>query len=350
MTVNHTAESLGLDIAQVDARLEAGRNLPARTYLEPTVHEFELDAIFTDCWQYFAPVHSVLTPGSVVTGTVGRTPVAVVRGDDGELRGFVNACRHRGYQVADDGHCARIQCGYHGWIYGLDGSLLRTGRAEHDLTIVKEGPRPPARLRRHVCARHLRQPDSRCGLARGCLSWTEERRRGDRNRWRPRTVRAVQQLRRRAGLELEALVRQRDRVLPLSDGAQGQLRCCVRHDRRRLRVPPPRWLQHVALSAFVERGHDRRWLSLDPVLPGYAVHPAGRPDGHGEGDPAGSWPVCFPSGLPRRTRFRPCSRGGVGEALGHRPTTRMPRSSRRFSRTSPAVESMSSSMSKASKI
>ncbi len=128
----------GLDLDDVEARLAAGRNLPTQTYVRPEFHEFELDAVFTDCWQYFTPIHRVSEPGSVATGMVGRTPIVVVRGDDGELRGFVNACRHRGYRVANDGHCARIQCGYHGWIYGLDGSLRRTGKAESDLSIVKD--------------------------------------------------------------------------------------------------------------------------------------------------------------------------------------------------------------------
>lgn len=138
MVSAYTYASLGLDRDDIERRLANGRNLPTSTYVDPRFHEFELDAVFSDCWQYFAPLHKLREPGSVVTGMVGRVPIAVVRGDDGQLRGFVNACRHRGYRVATDGHCTRIQCGYHGWIYGLDGSLRRTGRADRDLTIVND--------------------------------------------------------------------------------------------------------------------------------------------------------------------------------------------------------------------
>jgi phenylpropionate dioxygenase-like ring-hydroxylating dioxygenase large terminal subunit len=44
----------------------------------------------------------------------------------GELRGFLNACRHRGAQLLDGkGTCDKqIKCPYHAWSYGLDGALL----------------------------------------------------------------------------------------------------------------------------------------------------------------------------------------------------------------------------------
>jgi Rieske 2Fe-2S family protein len=43
------------------------------------------------------------------------------------LRAFFNVCRHRGTRICASaaGHFpGRIQCGYHGWTYGLDGSLI----------------------------------------------------------------------------------------------------------------------------------------------------------------------------------------------------------------------------------
>ena len=43
------------------------------------------------------------------------------------MRAFHNVCRHRAGPLVtdDDGHCAAIVCGYHGWTYGLDGALHR---------------------------------------------------------------------------------------------------------------------------------------------------------------------------------------------------------------------------------
>jgi phenylpropionate dioxygenase-like ring-hydroxylating dioxygenase large terminal subunit len=54
----------------------------------------------------------------------GRSTI-VWRGPDGTLRGFVNACRHRGMRVADGrGHADRmLVCPYHSWSYAPDGRL-----------------------------------------------------------------------------------------------------------------------------------------------------------------------------------------------------------------------------------
>ena len=54
----------------------------------------------------------------------GRVPIVVVRGRDGSLRGFVNVCRHRGSSSCSRARRRKtLQCHYHAWTYGLDGSL-----------------------------------------------------------------------------------------------------------------------------------------------------------------------------------------------------------------------------------
>ncbi len=69
--------------------------------------------------------------GSYVARKAAGSPLLVVRGDDGKVRAFINACRHRGMQVAKDSGCARaFVCPYHAWTYGLDGELRHIpGRA-----------------------------------------------------------------------------------------------------------------------------------------------------------------------------------------------------------------------------
>jgi phenylpropionate dioxygenase-like ring-hydroxylating dioxygenase large terminal subunit len=51
--------------------------------------------------------------------------VIVVRGKDGIIRAFHNVCRHRGNQLEqrERGQCSTFRCRFHGWAYGLDGSL-----------------------------------------------------------------------------------------------------------------------------------------------------------------------------------------------------------------------------------
>ena len=72
----------------------------------------------------FCPSAALPDPGSYVARSAAGTPLVVVRGNDGIVRGFRNACRHRGMQVAQGSGCAKVLvCSYHGWAYQLDGKL-----------------------------------------------------------------------------------------------------------------------------------------------------------------------------------------------------------------------------------
>lgn len=53
-------------------------------------------------------------------------PIIVVRGNDGEIRAFLNVCRHRGVRLVNgEGVISKTSfvCPYHNWTYGLDGTL-----------------------------------------------------------------------------------------------------------------------------------------------------------------------------------------------------------------------------------
>ena len=72
----------------------------------------------------FCPSAALPENGSFVARTAVGTPLIVVRGDDGVVRAFRNACRHRGIPVAQGSGCTRaFVCPYHAWTYGLDGRL-----------------------------------------------------------------------------------------------------------------------------------------------------------------------------------------------------------------------------------
>ena len=104
-----------------------GRNLAPRAFTSREIFELEQPAIFARSWVHVGDLRDVPNPGDYLTATIGRTPVIVVRDrKTAELRGFLNACRHRGAQLLDGkGACAaQIKCPYHGWSYGLDGALL----------------------------------------------------------------------------------------------------------------------------------------------------------------------------------------------------------------------------------
>ena len=100
--------------------------LPSRYYTDPTILEQEIHRIFQRSWCYVGHVSDIATPGAYFTDEIGRQPIAVVRGGDGELRAFYNVCQHRGHILLKGrgSLSANIVCPYHAWNYGLDGALL----------------------------------------------------------------------------------------------------------------------------------------------------------------------------------------------------------------------------------
>jgi len=74
----------------------------------------------------FCPSAALRGPGAYVARQAAGVPILAVRGKDGEVRAFRNACRHRGAEVASGSGCTNsFVCPYHGWTYGLDGQLDR---------------------------------------------------------------------------------------------------------------------------------------------------------------------------------------------------------------------------------
>lgn len=63
--------------------------------------------------------------GDFITHNQTGQPILVVRQADGDLRAFLNVCRHRGAAVetAASGCKRAFVCGYHGWTYDGDGRL-----------------------------------------------------------------------------------------------------------------------------------------------------------------------------------------------------------------------------------
>ena len=72
----------------------------------------------------FCPSAALAGPGTYIAREAAGVPILVVRGADGQVRAFRNACRHRGMQVASGtGNARAFACRYHGWTYALDGHL-----------------------------------------------------------------------------------------------------------------------------------------------------------------------------------------------------------------------------------
>jgi phenylpropionate dioxygenase-like ring-hydroxylating dioxygenase large terminal subunit len=70
----------------------------------------------------FCPSSALPEKGSYVSRIAAGTPILVTRDEEGKVNAFINACRHRGMQVASGSGCKKsFVCPYHGWTYGLKG-------------------------------------------------------------------------------------------------------------------------------------------------------------------------------------------------------------------------------------
>jgi choline monooxygenase len=107
------------------AALPEALTIPGPWYVDSRIAELEAQTVFSKTWQMVGRVEQVEKPGQFVTASVADEPVVVVRGNDGVLRGFYNVCRHHAAAVVTEpcGQASILHCPYHGWNYGLDGSL-----------------------------------------------------------------------------------------------------------------------------------------------------------------------------------------------------------------------------------
>lgn len=120
---------------EVRRSLAQASNLPRHYYHDLRIYEKEMDRFFTRMWLFAGREEDIPKPGDYIVRNIGAESVVIVRSQDHKVRAFHNFCRHRGTRLLSDARGSTggaIQCEYHAWTYGLDGSLL--GAPHMDLT------------------------------------------------------------------------------------------------------------------------------------------------------------------------------------------------------------------------
>ncbi|TMC84452.1 MAG: Rieske 2Fe-2S domain-containing protein [Chloroflexi bacterium] len=111
-------------MAKLETDIARASTIPSQMYLDPAVLEREKDRIFARTWQLVAHRNELARPGDFKPTTILDEPILLTHAQDGKLHGFYNVCRHRAALVVSSrGNRKSLQCGYHGWVYGLDGKL-----------------------------------------------------------------------------------------------------------------------------------------------------------------------------------------------------------------------------------
>ncbi len=99
--------------------------LPGPVYTDEGLYRLEQRALFGDNWVFVGFAHQMERIGDVRPIEVAGLPLFLIRGPDGKICAYHNACRHRNLKLIDaDGNAGRmIRCPYHSWSYDLCGAL-----------------------------------------------------------------------------------------------------------------------------------------------------------------------------------------------------------------------------------
>ncbi|WP_372722753.1 aromatic ring-hydroxylating dioxygenase subunit alpha [Immundisolibacter sp.] len=115
-----------IDLAALPRWPAAFNQVPKWVFEDADVFELELDRVFRGpLWHPVAHDAELPNVGDYKTIKIGRTPLLVIRGDDGQVRAFHNACTHRSTKLAMAfrGHSGDIECPYHRWVFDTRGQL-----------------------------------------------------------------------------------------------------------------------------------------------------------------------------------------------------------------------------------
>lgn len=115
------------------------RRIASSRYTDPMFLDRERERVFQKAWLCLGPTWRAPRPGDYWTLDEVGESILVVRDERGRLSAFHNSCRHRGSRIAEGrGTADCLKCPYHGWSYGLDGTLETIPKPEGMDRVHKE--------------------------------------------------------------------------------------------------------------------------------------------------------------------------------------------------------------------
>jgi phenylpropionate dioxygenase-like ring-hydroxylating dioxygenase large terminal subunit len=128
-------------IADLIARRRPGWSLEQPFYTDPAVYSLDLERVFHRNWLFVGHANRIPNPGDYFTHEIGSDSLVFIRGDEGQVHGLFNMCRHRGSRICQDtcGHARKLVCPYHQWVYDRDGTLLAAQSMPEDFIPAEFG-------------------------------------------------------------------------------------------------------------------------------------------------------------------------------------------------------------------
>ena len=99
-------------------------DVPVERYISREWHDLEVERLWSRVWQMACREEDIPGVGDNVVYDLADMSIIVVRVDETTIKGYHNACLHRGTQLRGySGYTPEFRCPFHGWTWNLDGSL-----------------------------------------------------------------------------------------------------------------------------------------------------------------------------------------------------------------------------------
>jgi len=136
-------------LEKLAAAHKPGYTLDNTFYQSPEVFARDVERIFMRTWLYVGHVSQIPASGDYFLFDIAAESVIIVRDEDGAVHSLANVCRHRGSRVCREasGNTNTFVCGYHGWVYSLNGELRSRRFMADDFEPFRFGLK---RLKTHV--------------------------------------------------------------------------------------------------------------------------------------------------------------------------------------------------------
>mgnify|MGYP001581172848 CR=1 FL=1 len=100
-------------------------NLSVDRYISREFHDLEVEKMWNRTWQAACRESEISKAGDFFVYEIASYSIVLTRTESGEIRGYHNACLHRGRQLRKDCGTAReFKCPYHGFRWSLEGDFL----------------------------------------------------------------------------------------------------------------------------------------------------------------------------------------------------------------------------------
>lgn len=123
---------------------QPGFSLSQPFYTGTDIFDLEWQHIWKKYWLFVGTTAEIPKPGDYFTYQAHQDSIIIIRGNNGEVFGHYNTCRHRGSLICleEKGNAPKLMCPYHQWVYEKDGTLFKARLMPDDFDKTLYGLHP----------------------------------------------------------------------------------------------------------------------------------------------------------------------------------------------------------------